>query len=356
MDAGQPGEPARDSLRVTTRRHVLCGLAALGSSAFSIAGSATTRQRGQNGLIDVHHHIFPPDYMTEVRQRLVDQYQGPLPSGVSGWSPARAIADMDLHGIAKAIVSISTPGVWFGDALQARRLARLCNDYSAALVREHPSRFGFFASLPLPDRDGSLSEIAHAFDALGTDGVCLLTSYGNQWLGDPGFADVFEELNRRAAVVYVHPTGPNCCRQLIPWVPYVATELPHDTTRAITSLIYSGATARWPQIRFVFSHAGGTFPMLAGRIGRAAGLRPEIAKRLPNGFEAEVARLHFEIGATANAPALAALRALVPMRRILFGTDYPYAPMELSTGGFQRLLPAAVQSVVGFENARRLIG
>jgi len=163
-------------------------------------------------LIDVHHHILPPVYMAEARERVIAQGQGYLPAPVLQWTSENSLAEMNQNGVATAIVSISTPGIWFGDVQAARILARKCNEYSARLVRDHPRRFGFFAAVPLPDIEGSLREVAYALDVLKADGIGLMTSYGDKWPGDVSYAPVFEELNRRKAVVYIHPTGPNCCR------------------------------------------------------------------------------------------------------------------------------------------------
>ena len=316
------------------------GLAALGAATalpFELSATDTPLANLPPGLIDLHHHILPPAYMAEARDRVVAQYQGTLPAAVASWTPQEALAEMDRSGVATAIVSISTPGVWFGDKVAARRLARTCNEYAARLVRDHPGRFGFFAAVPLPDQEGALSEIDYALAALKADGIGLMTSYGDRWPGDPAFSEVFEEINRRKAVVYFHPTGPDCCRDLMSYVPYVVTELPHDTTRAITSLLFSGSLSRLRETRFIFSHAGGTMPMLAGRIARAARGREEIGRKLPNGVEWELRRLHYEIAGSANRPAMAALTNLVPMSQILFGTDYPYAPVRTTAEGMRDL-------------------
>jgi predicted TIM-barrel fold metal-dependent hydrolase len=217
-------------------------------------------------LIDLHHHILPPVYLAEARDRISAQQQGYLPARILEWSPQASLAQMDQNGVQTSIVSVSTPGVWFGNAQSARALARKCNEYAAQLVRDYPGRVGFFASVPLPDTEGSLQEIEYGLDVLKADGIVLLTSYGDKWPGDPAYAEVFDELNRRKAVVYFHPTVANCCRNLIPNVPNVFTEVPHDTTRAITSLLFSGSFTRLRDIRFIFSHAGGTLPMVADRL------------------------------------------------------------------------------------------
>lgn len=256
---------------------------------------------------------------------------------------------MDKNGVATAILSITTPGIWFGDAQAARTLARKCNDYAAQMVRDNPARFGFFAAIPLPDTEGSLREIEYALDVLKADGIGLMTSYGDKWAGDTAFAPVLEELNRRKAVVYFHPTAPNCCRDLMSDVPASLIEYPHDTTRAITSLLYSGSFARLRNVRFVFSHAGGTIPMLAGRIS-------QLGKKVPNGVEYELKRLYYEIANSANRSTMAALTNLVPTSQIMFGTDYPFVPIDITAGGMKTLkLSAQELRAIGRDNALALL-
>jgi predicted TIM-barrel fold metal-dependent hydrolase len=262
---------------------------------------------------------------------------------------------MDTSGVATAIVSITAPGIWFGDVKAARTLARKCNDYAAQLVVDYPSRFGFFGVVPLPDTEGSLREVAYALDVLKADGIGLMTSYGDKWPGDPAYAPVFDELNRRKAVVYFHPTAPNCCKNLMSYVPTAFTEFPHDTTRAVTSLLFSGSLARFRDIRFVFSHAGGTIPMLAGRIaelGRLSG----VAEKMPNGVEYELKRLHYEIANSANRPAMSALMNLVPMSQIMFGSDCPFVPIDVTAHGVTNLgLSLADLQALGQDNAVALL-
>jgi predicted TIM-barrel fold metal-dependent hydrolase len=307
-------------------------------------------------LIDTHHHILPPLYLADARERIIAQGQGFLPARVLEWTPHNSLAEMDQNGVATAIVSISTPGVWFGGVQAARSLARTCNEYAAQLVSDYPGRFGFFAAVPLPDTEGSLQEIAYALDVLKADGIGLMTSYGNKWPGDPAYAPVFDELNRRKAVVYVHPTGPDCCRDLIPYVPYVFTELPHDTTRAVTSLLFSGSFSRLRDIRFIFSHAGGTLPMVVGRISRQSAQMRQLAEKVPNGVEYELKRLQYEIAGSANRPAMAALMSLVPISQILFGSDYPWGQIAATVDGMGNLgLSAADLQAIGWDNARALL-
>jgi len=341
-----------------SRQEFLTSLAAIAAGAL-LPGSAPRALAYGNGgkpeLIDVHHHILPTGYLAVARDRIIAQGQKYLPATVLEWTPENSLAEMDRVGVATAIVSISTPGVWFGGVEADRRLARECNEYAAGLVRQYPGRFGFFAAVSLPDIDGSLGEITYALDVLKADGIGLMTSYGDQWPGDPKFAPVFEELNRRSTVVYIHPTGPNCCRELIPYVPYVMTELPHDTTRAITSLLFAGAFAKFRNVRFVFSHAGGTLPMVAGRIARQGKAIPEFADKVPNGVDYELKRLYYEIAGSANRPAIAALTNLVPTSQILFGSDYPWGRIGMTADAMTDVgFSAAEVQAVGHDNALAL--
>lgn len=342
----------------TSRRQFLVSAAALGAGAIlpSAAAYAQTRTgAGGPGLIDVHHHILPPAYLAEAREQVLAQVQNILPPAVANWTPQKSLEEMDRLGISTSIVSISSPGIWFGNQQAGRSLARKCNEYAAELGRNHPGRFGSFASIPLPDAEGSLKEIAYALDVLKADGICLLSSYGDKWLGDPAYAAVLDELNRRRAIVYVHPTAPNCCRDLMSYIPQPLTEFPHDTTRTITSLLYTGSFGRLTDIRFIFSHAGGTMPMLAGRIAQL-GKRKDLAAKVPNGVEYELKRLYYEIANSANKSAMSALMNLVPTSQIMFGSDNPFVPLATTAEGFAHLglSPAEVQAI-GRDNALRLM-
>src|SRR6266566_4339728 len=236
------------------RRRCLAG--AVASLATASAGRLIAGGQSAASLrpIDVHHHFAPPSWVSEVRGRPLLQ-----PANTT-WTPEKSIDDMDRGGVAAAMVSITNPGLWFGDAAVTKRLARACNDYGAKLVQDHAARFGLFAAMPLPDVDATLQEIAYAYDTLKADGIGLMTSYGDVWLGNPAFRPVMEELNRRDAIVHVHPTAANCCRNLsyAPGVGPGSMEYGTDTTRAITGVAFSGDAARFPNVRFIWSHAGGT--------------------------------------------------------------------------------------------------
>jgi predicted TIM-barrel fold metal-dependent hydrolase len=313
------------------RRRFLISLSAFGASTAVPFASSLAQAPANPRLVDVHHHIIPSFFIDAWKDR-----GRPSPPSF-GWSLQKAVSDLDQSGVATAIASYSTPGVWLGDVQHSRSLARTCNEYAAQLVRDNPNRFGFFAALPLPDTDGSLREIEYAFGTLRADGIGLMTSYDDRWLGDPAFRPVFDELDRRNAVVYVHPTAPACCRSLMSYVPPNLTEFIHDTNRAITSLLFSGSLGRLKGIRFVFSHAGGAIPVLSGRIAQISRRVQQLAALVPNGVEYELKRLHYEVANSATRPAIAALTSLIPISQILFGSDYPVFPISMTAEGLSKV-------------------
>lgn len=293
------------------------------------------------GLIDVHYHVAPPRWAQMMQAR--GQLGGPW----TGWSVARALEAMDGDGVALSIASITTPGVWFDSDAQARDLARHCNEYMAALMRSHPGRFGAFAALPLPDVDGSLREIEYALDVLGLDGIGIMTSTRDGWLGDAAHAPILAELDRRKAILYVHPTAPCACANCLPYLRDSVIEYGTDTTRAIASLVFTGASGRYPNIRTVFSHAGGTMPFLIERFfqqKRALELAPPGAFSLAMSREAlarldplaEVQRFYYDIAQTTHVAPLVALSKVIPASQIVFGTDYPYRTAAEHVTGLRR--------------------
>jgi predicted TIM-barrel fold metal-dependent hydrolase len=300
------------------RREFLGGITALGAGLLlgpgrTEAQMATTKPH----RIDVHHHHTPPPYLAAITARNI-------PGPVREWTPEKSLADMDAAGVATALTSITTPALRFLDDPGARKLARECNDYSARLAADSKGRFGMFAVMPMPHVEATLHEIAYALDTLKADGIGLLTSYGDKWLGDPAFAPVMEELNRRRAVVYTHPTTANCCGNLIADVPDSIIEWGTDTTRTIASLVFSGTASRLRDVRFIFSHGGGTLPFLTERFQRLPLANKAVAARLPGGVEAELKRFYYDTAQAAHPFALASLTTLIPVSQIVFGTDYPY--------------------------------
>jgi predicted TIM-barrel fold metal-dependent hydrolase len=329
-----------------SRRHLLAGAAALGAA--SLLAAPAVRGQGAAKVIDTHHHFYPPDYQ-KAWLDWEDARKIPHFATQLGWTREKAVEELDKNGVAIGVLSIaSTPGTWFGlDAAAAGKMVRTCNDYGAEMVRDYKGRFGLFAPLSMLDVDATLKEIEYVFDTLKADGVGLQTNYGDNWLGHELYKPVFEELNRRKAVVYVHPLVAACCGQLSVGAFPAVIEVPHDTTRTVTSLLLSGTLARQRDIKWLFSHAGGTIPMMAGRIEAFYAQRASLPGGFaPDGIGAEFRRLHYDTANATSPPAMAALMKLVPTTQITFGSDYPYFPvsqietlrkMGLSSGDLQAI-------------------
>ena len=299
-----------------SRRRFLSGALAAGSLA--LAGKAKAQPAPRR--VDVHHHMLPPNY---IQSRLA---AGTTPgtTGISAWTPARTLAEMDKNGVASAMLSLSQPGVRFDDVEGTRSMLRYCNEYGAQLVRDHPGRFGLFATLPLSDIDGSLRELEYALDVLKADGVGLLTSYGTRYPGNPHFDPVFAELNRRKAVAFFHPNMAACCAGILPDVPGPTIEYQFNTARTITNLLFTGTLVRFPDIKYIFCHSGGAMTPQMARIVRHAEENKKIAERLPNGALAEIKKLYYDTAQATGPHNLGALKSFAPISQIMFGSDYPF--------------------------------
>lgn len=302
-------------------------------------------------LIDVHHHILPPQYVraigaTNIGKLLVS---GKMPN----WTPEVSLQAMERNGIQKAYTSMSAPGLTGLGGDEAKKVVREFNEFAAAMCSEWQDRFGTFSYLPLPYVDLSISEIEHVYDELHTDGVCLLTSYGDHLLGDPLFDRVFACLNDRRAIVFVHPDCGSCVCD-IAGVPAATLEFPFDTTRAIVSLMMNGVFQRYPKIQFIFSHAGGTVPFLAARLSRLERM-PRNQSLLETGVISILRKLFYDTALSANQYAVSSLLKLVEPRQVLFGSDFPFAPedtMAASVKGLEQLgLPTSQLAAIQRENA-----
>ena len=301
--------------------------------------------------IDVHHHLFPPPFVAELTAH--EHY---LAQGVARrWTPQLSLDDMDAAGIATAFTSITAPGLTWVAPERLLGITRQCNEFGARMVLDHPDRFGLFASLPLPNVDDALREIEHALDALKADGIGLLTSYAGKWLGDPAFDPVMDELDRRAAVVYVHPTAAECCRNLLPGIADWVIEFPVDTTRAIARLLFTGTLARCPHIRFVFAHVGGILPLIVEHLVRAAQVDTRLAVHAPRGVREQLGMLHYDTALRMHPVGMESALQLVGPAQLLLGTD---APLRRSTDQLAELhglgLPADVLHRIESGNARQL--
>lgn len=266
--------------------------------------------------IDTHHHLVPPEYATWLSEKGV--LAGGLP--IPDWDPQSSLALMDCHDIAAAVLSVSMPGVHLGDGSDARAMARHVNEFAAQVVRDYPGRFGFFATLPLPDVDGALEELAFCFDRLGADGVILLANHRGTYLGDPAFDPVFDELQRRRAVVFVHPTTVPGLDPLPGIAPFIADFL-LDTTRAAVNLARSGTLERLPDVPMILAHAGGFLPYAAYRLAAAASAKEDYLHGL-----GLLGSFYFDVALSSTPSALPALLAFAQPGHVTFGTDFPYAP------------------------------
>jgi len=273
--------------------------------------------------IDTHHHVVPAAYAAWLRSRGLAAGGLPIPD----WSCETALAVMDKYGVQTAILSVSTPGVHLGDGAEARRWAREVNEYAAKVVGDHPARFGSFATLCLPDVEGSLRELAYAFDELHTDGVVLLANSRGIYLGDERFDPVFDELNRRKAIVFVHPSQPPGLEAL-PGLPTFVADFLLDTTRAAIRLAASGTLDRCPDLKVILSHAGGFVPYAAYRISSAASPTGN-----PIDGIAQLQKYYFDTALSGSPTALPSLLSFARPGRVLFGSDWPYAP-DLAVGAF----------------------
>lgn len=343
------------TVRRLTRRRVLAAGALAGAMSGvrlrAAGGEPGAMPAAGPGLIDVHHHVLPPDAPAAMRRLM------------AGWSVAGAVAGMDAAGIA---TGIAWPGPIRGlETAKGRMVARQWNEFGAGLGRDRPGRFGLFASLPFEDTRGTLDEIDHALDHLAADGFGIATSYGALWLGDRTFWPIYDKLNARDAVVFVHPFDAPCCAPASmtyarPPIDGSWIEWPMDTARTILSLAASGTLRRYPRIRFIFCHGGGVMPLLIERI---AGFRnwqhvgaDGLAETFPDGIEHEFRQLHFECAQACSVTNMNALRSLVPDSQILFGTDFPFFSLSYGAAQFRNLrLPAATQAAIGHRNAARLL-
>jgi predicted TIM-barrel fold metal-dependent hydrolase len=352
---GHPHDHLHD--RSSRRQFLAAATAACAAATFTRNRAMAADGSKANGskLIDTHHHFYPPTYQ-KAWADWEDQRKIPHFGVQLAWNRDADIEAMDKNGVTTSVLSLaSTPGTWFDAGAQAAHdMARLCCDFAAEMVRDKPGRYALFAPLSMLDTDATLKEIEYALDTLKADGVNLQTNYGDKWLGDPAYQPIFEELNRRKAVVYVHPLVASCCGRLNIGTFPAVIEVPHDTTRTVISLLLSGTFARMRDIKWLFSHAGGTIPMLAGRIESffdRAGNRDRFA---PDGIEAEFRRLYYDTANATHPASMAALTSLIPLSQITYGTDYPYYPLD-QIANLRRTLSAPDLAAVSSGNATRLL-
>ncbi len=326
-----------------TRRGLVAGAAVLAA-----AGPAAAQEKPWR--IDVHHHIAPPNWLAAVKRAKLDN------PPMNNWTPQASLDAMDAAGVQTSVVSPTTPQATFLPAVDAAAICRDANEYAAKLRADHPGRFGAFAMLPLPHVDESLKEAAYALDQLKADGVGILTSYGDKWLGDPTFDPLWAELNRRRAVVYTHPTSPACCVNLVPMFPDYAIEWGTDTTRAIGTILFGGTSQRFPNIQWIFSHGGGALTSFAERFEIQLLALPGFkGKWTRESVDHELRRFHYDTAQVANAVTIEALVKLVPVSQVVFGSDYGYrTPLE-HVQGLAARFNEADQRAIERDNPLRLL-
>ena len=334
------------------RRGLLKALAAAGAvGAFSQTAFAqapkVNKLTAKGGAIDVHHHHQPPGLAGGGGGGAKGKGKG---KGGPGWTPALSLEQMDKFGIATSILSMTQMGDILYDGTEKGRAAvRTGNEYGAKMMQENPKRFGLFASVPLPDIEGCLKEIEYAYDTLKCDGIGIYSNdNGNRWPGDPYYEPMYQELNRRKAIVFIHPLAPKCCANLNDSVPFSMNEFDFDVTRCISSLLVNGVLHRYPDVRFIVPHSGGTVPILAGRIKDRFPNDAKHAEYIPDGVWPALQKLHYECAHGTYPMQLAALTKFVPASQLLFGTDFSPEPIEttvneLPTSGLSREVLQAME-------------
>jgi len=325
-----------------SRREFVKTALTAGAGALLPAVNAAGQDR-RPGRIDVHHHC----------RTAIQGGAGRGPG--ADWSPGKSIEQMDKFGIATSIISATVPAEPFYDGTEkSRTVARGVNDFIAKMIVDHPGRFGLFAAIPMPDIDGTLREIEYAFDTLHADGIGIFSSVRDKYPGDPIFAPIWRELNRRKAIVFIHPTFPNCCGNVVPGVGPQMVEYDFDTTRAVVSLLVNGVLSSFPDLKIIVNHSGATIPTLAGRIKDRMPAGTETT--VPKGATYELQKLYYEVAHATYPYPMAALRSFAPSTHILYGTDYPLEPIETTHNEMAKLrLPSDLQRAVDRTNAERLI-
>ena len=311
--------------------------------------------------IDVHHHVLPPFY----RRLLEDAGERPGGVAIPEWSAEKSLRLMDRNGIATSILSVSTPGALLGDDGQARRLARDLNEYCAGVVTDQPTRFGFFATLTLPDVQGAIAEAEYALDVLKADGIVLLTSAAHCYLYEPAIEPLLAYLHERKAVVFVHPG--ELPAEPAPGIPAFTADFLLETVRAATGLVLSGALEKYDGIRWILAHAGGFLPYISHRVMLTM-LRDESKlvqakaivdrKRETRRRLDLIRRFYFDVALSSTPTALPSLLAFADPTRVLYGSDYPFAPgpaVRFMRQEYEEVaLDADVRTAIDHRNARAL--
>ncbi len=304
-------------------------------------------------FIDTHYHVAP-DFYADATGRA--QFQGTYNAShrMAEWTPEMSLEEMDRDGCETAVVTI-IGGPRLTELPDATALVRRCNEFTAQMAIDHPGRFGFFATLPLASVEDSLKEIEYSLDVLKADGIFMHTHHRGKWLGDPHWAPLFDEMNRRKALLYTHPSVPEFATRLIPNVPDTVCEITNDSGRGMASLLFSGTLARCPDIEIIWSHGGGTVPSYVERFVELES-REIFREAVPNGVMPEIRRFYYDVAQVANPISFPSLRAMVPLSQIIFGTDFPYrSAKRIADGLLQCGLSQGERRAIYRENVLKLL-
>ncbi|WHA43932.1 amidohydrolase family protein [Agrobacterium larrymoorei] len=283
--------------------------------------------------IDVHHHLVPPAFSATLQRKGIKKIAG---GPIAEWSVERSLRVMEDNDIGSAVLSLSAPGVYFGDIGEARDLARACNEFAAEVRQREPQKFGQFAVLPMPFTEHAAKEAIYALDTLKADGIVLLGSSEGVFLGDPSLDELMHELDQRSAIVLVHPNMHQTSEALPLKSPGFLLEFLCDTTRAATNLIMTGTMEKYPRITWILAHAGGFLPYVAWRLS-LGNMMAELSDNLPQGVLTYIRRLYFDTALSPSPYAMAALQQLVDPTHILFGSDFPFAPAPMTSNQIGQL-------------------
>src|SRR5579863_2285556 len=343
----------RFASRESSRRDVLKAFAAAGAGAMipgsEMFGQFVNKSTAKGGRIDVHHHHAPPALQTGTPGRGRGGY-GP-------WTPELSLEMMEKFDIAVAMLSMTQMGnILYDNTEKGRAAVRLGNDYGARLMADHPKRFGLFTGVPLPDIDGVMKEIAYGLDTLKADGIGIYTNDNQtRWPGDPYFDPMWQELNRRSTIVYMHPLAPPCCTNLNDSVPTAMNEFYFDITRGCTSILANGVLHKYPNVKIIIPHSGGTMPMIAGRIKDRYPHDLKHDEYIPNGVIAELQKFYIDIAHASFPYPMAAMLKFALPDHIMFGTDFSPEPMESTVNELPHLgLSVQVTKAIERENAEKL--
>ncbi len=349
-----------NGLNGSNRRQFLTGLAVAGTAAMLPlgAGFAQTSQPRHHGVVDVHHHFWAPEYL-KAQVGWEDAHHVPHFPGMQEWTPEVSLAEMDKAGVKTSVLSLASisQGMWGLDAAAATRVVLACHDYGAKVISDHPGRFGLFAPLNMIDVASSLKEIEHAYDQVHADGIGVQSSYNGVYLGDPMYDPIWEELNRRHAVVFVHGPNSACCSQIKdgPGMYTSIVEVTFDVTRTCASLLSSGGLQRYPNIQWIIAYGGGTLPFVAGRINNFFKNAKNLKDIAPNGVTAELQKFNVDTVNVTNASSMAAILKFLPSSHVLYGTDFIYFHNDQLDDLDRRALPAKEKAAIFSGNAKRLL-